>query len=123
MSVVSRRDPRSFNQRLRFERPKVIGQNDTGSPDEKWTRLFSCWAAVDGTRASERYVGGEGMRSIGDYTVWIYARLFVRFRPTPKDRIVWESNRGLILNILDIPDQQLSGQFVAVFANSGLNEG
>lgn len=123
MSVVSRRDPRSFTQKLRFERLKAIGQNDTGSPNETWTRLFPAYAAVDGTKASERYVGGEGMRSIGDYTVWIYATLFVRYRPTPKDRIVWESNRGLVLNILDIPDQQLRGQFIAVFANSGLNEG
>lgn len=120
MAIVSRREGRSLDQMIRFERLFKVGENDTGSDIEAWRPLVTCYAAVDGTKASERYVGGEGARSVGDYTVWIRADILTRFKPTPKDRIVWGAR---ILNIIDIPDQQLRGRFIAVFANSGLNEG
>lgn len=117
--IRSERSGRSLDQRVRFERLSEAGQNDTGSPIVEWRPLVECPAAVDGTKASERYVA-EGTRSIGDYTVWIRADILDRFKLTPRDRIVW---KGRILNIIDIPDQQLRGRFIAVFANSGLNEG
>lgn len=122
MAAVSRAGGRGRDQVIRIERLVQTGQNDTGSPAEEWQKLVRCWARVDGTRAAERYAG-EGLRSVGDYTVWIDAGTFVQHRPTPKDRIVWESNRSLLLNILDAPDQQWRGQEIAIFANSGLNEG
>lgn len=119
MAVIARRSPRSLDQQVTFERLTEVGRADTGGPVERWLPLVRCWAAVDGTKATERYAEG-GERSVGAYTLWIMASVYAKHRPTPKDRITWGDR---VLDILDIPDQQLRGQLVAVFAQSGLNDG
>lgn len=119
MAVIARRSPRSLDQQVTFERLTEVSRADTGSVVERWLPLVRCWASVDGTKASERYAGG-GERSVGDYTLWIMSTVYAKYKPTPKDRIVWGTR---VLNIIDIPDQQLRGQLIAVFANSGLHDG
>lgn len=119
MSIRSNVDARRLDQRITFQR-KTQTPDGEGGQTITWNDLVSCWAAVDGEKASgERYVE-NGIRSVADSTFWIRADVMTRYGITLTDRILW---RNVPYNISDMPDQQLRGRLIAVIARTGLNAG
>ena len=55
-----------------------------------------------------------------DYDFWIRSDVFTRLGLVLTDRIVWQ---GKIFDIVDIPDQQLRGNLIAVFCRYGASDG
>jgi head-tail adaptor len=101
-----------------------IAARSRRSPAEKvesWPLLKEVWAAVDGAKASGAEPNaGDGIKSQRDYTVWVRADIVKRLAITLVDRIYW---KGKVLNIKDMPDQQLRGRWIAIICNTGLNAG
>jgi head-tail adaptor len=121
MSIRSFVDGRRLDQRVTFER-NTPTRSSGGDEVASWASIVrNVHAAVDGAKASspEPEVAGEIM-SQRDYTVWVRADIITRFSISLADRVVWGSR---ILNIKDIPDQQLRGRMMAVICNTGLNAG
>lgn len=117
MSIRASTDARRLNARVRFDR----AQRDANGDVTGWLPLVTCWAAVDGAKASgaERVIA-DGTRSMAGYTVWVRSDIVKRFAPTVADRIVWGSR---ILDIKDAPDQGLSGRLIAFMCDAGANKG
>lgn len=120
MSIRAHFNPRRADQRVIFER-NAGTQDENGDTPADWRTLIECSAAVDGAKASspEPNVGG-GIKSSRDYTVWVRADIISRFSITEVDRVNW---KGRILNIKDMPDQQIAGRWIAVICDSGKNAG
>jgi head-tail adaptor len=120
MTIRANVDPRALDQRITFER-NTPTQAAGGDMEDSWADLKETWARVDGAKASaaEPSIGGE-IISRYDYTVWVRAELIARYSITVLDRIRWKGKR---LNIKDMPDQQLRGNLIALFCNTGLNQG
>lgn len=120
MSIRSNVDASSLDQRITIQR-KTETVSASGSRSSSWADVVTTWAKVDATKASqaEAYIN-DGIRTVSDYTFWVRADIKSRFSVTPLDRIVWG---GTIYNIKDIPDQQLRGRMVAMFASAGKNNG
>jgi len=120
MTIRANVDARALDQRITFQR-NTPTRSATGDVVDAWSNLKPCWARVDGAKAgsAEPHIGGETMSRM-DYTVWVRAELVERFSITMADRITW---KGRILNIKDMPDQQLRGNLIAIVCNTGLNKG
>lgn len=118
MSIRSNVDARALNERVRFIR-KTVDQDANGFPTQTETDLGTVWAKVDGLKASERYVAA-GERAVGAVTIWVRSEVVTRLALTAADIVEWKGQR---YDIEDIPDQQLRGRLIAIFAKRGLNEG
>lgn len=115
MSVRANVDRTRLNERITFRRRTDTPDTTTGRLTTTWANLTSCWAAVDGQKASDRHREPQlasATQSFSEYTVWVRADLVQRYAITDKDQIVW---RARVFNIKDIPDQQLRGRLLAVF--------
>lgn len=122
MSVRSSVDAAALNERITFQR-RVITQDSQGRKQESFQTLATVWARVDGARVAEsrREPAKDGLvRSIGDYQIWIRSDIQMRLSISRADRIVW---RGRILDIQDIPDQQLRGNLTGLLCREGANNG
>lgn len=122
MSIRSNVDRGEFDQRVRIERntPTYDANN---YPTDSWAPVKTCWARVDAAKVSNSNREPEhagAIQSIGDYVVWVRADIVSRFSVTVKDRVIW---RGKVLNIQDIPDQQLRGRKTALLCQEGQNSG
>lgn len=115
MSVLSRTSPRRLDQRVRFERKVEVQDPVSGAMTVTWVEHATVWAAVDATKASERFAAEQELAG-NDYTIWIYWRGDINANM----RAVWN---GVPLDITGIPDNQRRGQFMSVFARAGINEG
>jgi head-tail adaptor len=127
MSIRARINPRVLDQRVRFERlAEPATRSASGEPAAAWGHLCTCWAKVDGGKASgpEPYVGDQTL-SVRDYVVWIRAEVFTQFRIRVADRLLWQRQGGddVVLNVADIPDQGLRGRLIAVFCSDGRTQG
>lgn len=120
MSIRAHVDGRRLNQLITFER-NTPTQSSTGAMIPSWATLKQVHAAVDGAKAAsaEAQIAG-GIVSKADYTIWVRADVIERYSITVVDRVRWN---GKILNIKDIPDQQLQGRLMAMICNTGLNAG
>jgi len=122
MSIRSNVDRAALNERVAFSRATVT-QNQYGDPVTTWATLGTVWAKVDGTKAGERFQDPElaaGVQTVSSYTVWIRSDVFDRLALTPADKLTWH---GRVMDILDIPDQQLRGRLIAVICRQGLSNG
>ena len=117
MSVRANVDAREFDQRVTFERDYGT-QDASGDVPPNWRTLVTCWARVDGAKAGEANI--DGLKSRTGYTVWVRSDIVTRLGVTQKDRIRWGTR---LLNILDLPDQQLRGRKMPVMCDSGVNAG
>lgn len=118
MSVRANVDARSLDQRVTIERDYGT-QDASGDVPPNWQTLVSCHARVDGAKAGEANIT-DGIKSRLGYTVWVRADIVTRMNVTQKDRIRWNSK---LLNIVDLPDQQLRGRLMALMCDSGVNAG
>jgi len=120
MSIRGRFNAQKLDQRIRIDK-RVETQAATGEMVPSWKTKVECHAAVDGARASgaEPYAQ-SGIRSVADLTFWVRADIYTRYSLVLTDRIVWQ---GQPYDISDIPNQQLRGRFIAIFARTGLNPG
>lgn len=124
MSIRSNVDRTALNERIRIER-RVVAQNpSTGFPSTTWSLVLTCWAKVDGVKASDRrqepYVAGAEQQSSND-TFWVRSDIPIRAGLTETGfRIVWKGDN---YDILDIPSQQLRGRLTPIIARAGLNDG
>jgi len=116
MSIRANVPAQRLDQRITFQR-KVNGTQNpvNGEIPVSWQDVITCWGCVDAIRANERHISDQ-IEAEGDYTVW------VRWRGDldANMRIVW---RGTPLDIKSIPDQQRRGRWLAIFCESGLNQG
>lgn len=120
MSIRSNVDATEFDQRVRFDR-KVESRDNDGGIKHTWAPLGTFHARVDGAKASgAEPSGGDGIRSVSDYTVWIRSDVFTRLNLTVLDRVFWN---GQPFNIADIPNQQLRGRKIALIVRTGENDG
>jgi SPP1 family predicted phage head-tail adaptor len=116
MAIVSLTDARRLDQRITVQRKVKGSQNPvSGTVAYVWTTFATLWACVDAIKANERYDAEQTLAG-RDYTVWIRWRGDI----SANDRIVWN---GQNLNITSVPDQQKRGRFLALFCESGVNEG
>jgi head-tail adaptor len=126
VSIRARVNPRTLDQRVRFERLAEPTRSASGEPLADWRHLCTCWAKVDGGKASgpEPYIGDQTL-SPRDYVVWIRAEVFTQFRIRVADRLLWQRQGGddVVLNVSDIPDQGLRGRLIAVFCADGRTQG
>lgn len=118
MSIRSNVDAHRLNERIEFQRI-VTGQDGNGFPVETRTSLGTFWCAMDATKANERFVAA-GERSVGAMTCWIRSDVQQRLSLTAGDVAIW---KGKAYDIQDVPDQQLRGRLIAVFMQTGLNNG
>lgn len=120
MSIRAKVKAQRLDARITFERNTPV-DTSTGGRTDSWSEVVTCWAAVDGAKASspEPVVDG-GIRTLRDYTIWVRADIITRFSITPLDRVRYKSR---IMNIGDIPDQGLRGNLMAVICKAGLNQG
>ena len=88
------------------------------SKNVKW--IFARFLEIGSATELAREVARRGIRTPRDYTVWIRADVFTRYRITPLDRVRW---RERIMNIADIPDQGQKGGLIAVICRAGMNQG
>lgn len=122
MSIRSNVDRGEFDQRVRIER-NTPSYDASNYATDNWALVIACWARVDAAKVSGRDQEPESagaIQSIGAYVVWVRADIVSRFSLTVRDRVVW---RGKLLNILDIPDQQLRGRKTALICQEGQNSG
>lgn len=125
MSIRSNFDPRRADQRVTFQRAARTQLTSGELVDAPWADVKTCWAAVDGDKASEQNVDG-GIRSAGGYTVWVRAEIVIENRITQIDRISWVPRPGataVILNIVSLVDQQLRSRWMPIVCSTGLNAG
>jgi SPP1 family predicted phage head-tail adaptor len=115
MSILSRASPRRLDTRVRFERKVETQDSATGAITTTWEEHVTVHAAVDATKASERFAAEQELAGT-DYTIWIYWRGDL----TPNMRAVWN---GIPMDIVGIPNNQRRGQFMSIFARAGINEG
>lgn len=115
MAVLSRTNPRRLDQRVRFERKVETQDPETGAITHTWVEFATVFAAVDATKASERFLADQELAG-NDYTIWIHWRGDLNANM----RVVWN---GQPMDIVGIPDNQRRGQFMSVFARSGINQG
>jgi SPP1 family predicted phage head-tail adaptor len=118
MSIRANVDPRGADQRITFERDYGVPDASGDIPSD-WRALSSCWARVDGAKGSELVAGG-GITAQATYLVWVRAEVVKRLSITAKDRIRWA---GRLLNIGDMPDQQLRGRWIVLACTTGVNAG
>lgn len=119
MSIRSNMGVRRLDQRVTFQRNNGV-QDASGDTPENWQNIVpNVQAAVDGEKGREAALGG-GIKGESVYTVWVHADIVYRFSITVRDRILWGAR---ILNIADIPDQQLRGRMLAMICRSGVNAG
>lgn len=119
MSIRANVDRAALNERVAFTR-EAVTQNEFGDPVVAQASLGTFWARVDGTKAGERFQDPElasGVQTVSSYTVWIRSDVFERLALTTADKLTW---RGKVMDILDIPDQQLRGRLIAVICRQGL---
>lgn len=119
MSIRANVDRAALNERVTFTRSSVT-QNAQGDPVSTDATLGTVWARVDGMKAGERFQDPElasGVQTVSSYTVWIRSDVFDRLALTTADRATW---KGRVMDILDIPDQQLRGRLIAVVCREGL---
>lgn len=124
MSIRSNIDRTALNERIRIERRVTTQNSTTGFPSESWQLVTTCWARVDGVKASDRwkepYLAGA-QQEVTDDMFWVRADIPVRFGITEGGfRIVW---KGVVYDIKDIPSQQLRGRLTPLVARAGLNNG
>lgn len=119
MSIRANVDARALDQRVTFQR-NVPVQGGSGGETDNWIKLIDCAARVDGARANGEPYVQNGIRTVSDYTFWVRADIKSRFNITTADRILWN---GTPFDISDLPDQQLRGRLVAMFARAGVNNG
>lgn len=122
MSIRSNVDARALDQRIRIER-KTETRDADGHRTVSWALVISCWAAVDAKKVGERWQEPEissGVRSVSEYTVWIRADIVERYAVRIDDRVTW---KGRIMDIKDMPDQQLRGRLAALIVRVGPNNG
>lgn len=115
MAVLSRTNQRRLDQRVQFERKVEVQDPSTGAITMTWVEHATVWAAVDATKASERFAAEQELAG-NDYTIWIYWRGDI----SANMRVVWNDTP---MDIVGIPDNQRRGQFMSVFARAGINEG
>lgn len=120
MSIRAKVRAQTLDVRVTFERNYPV-DTSTGGRTDNWQKVVTCWARVDGAKASspEPVVDG-GIRTLRDYTVWIRSEIVDRYSITPLDRVRYKSR---IMNIGDMPEQGLKGNLIAVICKAGLNLG
>lgn len=121
MSIRARVNPRTLDQRVAFERlrdPPL--RSATGDVLVTWDPLVTCWARVDGAKATGEPRVGEQTLSVRDYVVWVRADVFVSAALRVADRARWN---GRILDVVDIPDQGMRGRLIAVIGRDGASQG
>ncbi len=119
MSIRSHMDNRRADQRVTFQRDNGT-QDSSGDIPANWQDVIAdVPAAVDGEKGREAAIGG-GIKGESVYTVWVRADIVTRFTITQRDRIVWGSK---LLNIDNLPDQQLRGRWMAIICRTGVNAG
>ena len=120
MSIRAKLRAQSLDDRVTFER-KTSVRGASGGMVETWLPVVTCYARVDGAKASSAEpVADGGIRTLRDYMIWIRSDIQVRYSLTPLDRANW---KGRLMNIADIPDQGRRGQLIAVICRAGLNAG
>lgn len=122
MSIRSRVNAPALDQRVEFQR-KRIERDAEGRTKTTWYSLGTVWSRVDGRKVDqsrrEAYRAGS-LQTMHDYDFWIRSDVFTRLGLVLTDRIVWQ---GKIFDIVDIPDQQLRGNLIAVFCRYGASDG
>lgn len=122
MSIRSRVNAPALDQRVEFQRKRIERDSD-GRTRTEWYSLGVVWARVDGrkvdqSRREPNHAGG--LKTMHDYDVWVRSDVFTRLGLVLMDRILWN---GRIFDIVDIPDQQLRGNLIAVFCRYGSSDG
>lgn len=123
MSIRANVDARRLNERVAIQRRTVSQNPTTGFPTTTWSALGTVWAAVDATKASERWQQpqiADATQQVSDLAVWIRSDVTVRIGLRESDRLVW---RGKVLDVVDVLDQQLRGRLTAIICREGLNDG
>jgi SPP1 family predicted phage head-tail adaptor len=120
MSLRGHIDPRQFDQRVTFDRLYQT-RSATGAMVPDWVPLVTCWAKVDGAKATsaEPRIADQTL-TVRDYIVWVRAEVHTQFTLSPLDRVRWKAHT---FNISDIPDQGLRGRVIGVVCRAGKNEG
>jgi SPP1 family predicted phage head-tail adaptor len=105
-----------LDQLIQFQRKSNTRDNDSGELiPEPWITVCSALAAIDATRAKERYQAEQELPA-RDYTVWIWWRNDI----DSNMRIKWGTR---VFDIVGIPDNQKRGLFLSLFCTEGVNDG
>lgn len=123
MSIRANVDANALNERITIQRLTETQNATTGDLSRSWSTLVTCWARVDGEKATDKYqepLEADQIQSVRRYVVWVRANINQRFALREKDRITW---RGLVLDIVEIRDQQLRGELTVLMCREGLTDG
>jgi SPP1 family predicted phage head-tail adaptor len=123
MSIRSNVDARGLNERVTLQRRSVSQDPTTGDPTTTWSDLITCWARVDGVKASDRWKEphlADATQGVTDLTIWVRADIVQRFSVVESDRVIWGAR---VLDVVDVLDQQLRGRLTALVCRLGLSNG
>jgi SPP1 family predicted phage head-tail adaptor len=122
MSIRSNVDARALNERVSIWR-RSITQAANGDPTTTWEEQVTCWARVDGVKASDRWREphlADATQQVSDLTIWVRADIVSRFSVAESDRLTWGART---LDIVDVLDQQLRGRLTALICREGASNG
>lgn len=123
MSIRANVDANALNERIVIQRLTETQNATTGDITKAWSTLVTCWARVDGEKATDKFqepLESDQIQSVRLFTVWVRANINQRFALREKDRISW---RGMVLDIVDIRDQRLRGELTVLMCREGLTNG
>lgn len=123
MSIRANVDANALNERITIQRLTETQNATTGDLTSSWATLVTCWARVDGEKATDRFqepLEADQIQSVRLFTIWIRANITQRYALRERDRISW---RGRVLDVVEVRDQQLRGELTVLMCREGLTNG